>query len=854
MENIKDFLGCRCHGGLHFQSPTQGHTFSLAKPQYNRDRPVRPTSQFLDLNLDIESQTLSGTNTISFKVFQKSVENFFVDSIDLKIQEVLMGGKPVSYSVEQKGIIVTCGQPLQRDEVGELKIKFFSKNPRAGLYFIKPDPQYPQRPVQVWTQGQDDDSRYWFPCFDEPNLKAAFEMKVQVPAGFIATSNGALIGESRTGNKWTFHWKTPVAIPSYLVTLTAGQFSEIKDQWRGKPVVYLCQKGKEEEAKISFGKTPKMMEFFSKTIGVNYPYEKYTQVAVAEFIFGGMENTSATTQTDSTLHPKDIDFDFTSDDLVSHELAHQWFGDLVTCKSWAHGWLNEGWATFMESVFKESDLGIWESEYYRYLELGIYLDEDSRVYRRPIVSNYYSDPAEIWDRHLYQKGGLVLNLLRHELGAEDFWNGTKKYLEDHRGGPVETVDFQRSLEEISGKNLQRFFDQWLFKAGYPELKVALDWDDKTGIAKLIVEQKQKTDSQTPLFHLKIPVDFIFSDGPIKSEVIEIKSQKEVFSFSLKVKPLYCRFDPNSHHIKTLEWNAPLEMTKNQLDKDNDVVAKIWTMRSMIKDASLQAVETVAERLQKDEFWGVRAEAAVALGESKSTDAMSTLVNALGVEKNSKVRTKICSALGEFREDAAASALVEALGKDSSTFVRGAAAAALGKTKSPKAFESLKESLKRTSWNDFVAAQSFSGLRALRDERAIPLFLEGAKYGAPKFARINAVSALGEFGRSREDITDFIKDCLSDPFARVRFAAADALVRRKDPTAIPALEETGHRVTEGHLKAAAFRAAQRLGQSLDRPAELDQFKEALDKISDENRKLRDRILHLEKKVPGTFSAN
>ena len=272
-----------------------------------------------------------------------------------------------------------------------------------------------------------------------------------MPSGFVATSNGALQTETRGGKTCTFHWTSSAAIPSYLVTLTVGKFSEIKEDWRGKPVIYLCEKGREDETKLSFGKTPQMMEYFSKIIGVDYPYEKYAQITAAEFIFGGMENISATTQTDTVLHPYEIEEDFSSDELVSHELAHQWFGDLVTCKTWSHGWLNEGWATFMESVFKEEDLGKDETQYYRYEEFKIYQGEDQSLYRRPIVSNVYSDPGEVWDRHIYQKGGLVLNSLKNELGHEDFWAGVKHYLQVHRGGTVETVDFQRALEQVSGR-------------------------------------------------------------------------------------------------------------------------------------------------------------------------------------------------------------------------------------------------------------------------------------------------------------------------------------------------------------------------------------------------------------------
>ena len=847
MENFKDLVRCRCHGRLSLsslapedKSGTPAHTFPWAKTQYAEDRPVWPLSQSLDLVLNVEKEEISGSNTLQVKCLWPEVATFKVDSVDLRIHDVLFNGKPVE---------VFLDKPFKRGDTGDLKITYTCHKPKAGIYFIKPDKNYPQRPTQVWTQGQDDDARYWFPCFDEPRIKCSFDLKVEVPAGYIATSNGALQMESRGGKTWTFHWKSSAAIPSYLVTLTAGLFSEIKEDWRGKPVIYLCEKGREDETKLSFGKTPQMMEFFSKVTGVDYPFEKYAQITAAEFIFGGMENISATTQTDHVLHPYEIEEDYSSDDLVAHELAHQWFGDLVTCKTWSHAWLNEGWATFMETVFKEQDLGKDESDYFRYDEFRIYQSEDQSLYRRPVVSNFYSDPGEVWDRHIYQKGGLVLNLLRHELGETDFWAGVKNYLQAHRGGVVETVDFQRALEQASSRNLQSFFDQWIFKGGYPELKVSFEWDDKNKSAQLKVAQSQAIDDLTPLFNLQTQAEFFFADGTSLKQTIHLKQKEQNFVFTLKEKPSYVRIDAGGHTIKTLEWNLPLDMVKAQLHQDTDVVGKIWAMKQLAKDAAKEGVEAIAERLKKDTFWGVRAEAALALGEVKSADALEALVGALTTEKSSKVRARIATALGEFRDEKVADVLINSLEKDKSIFVRGAAAVSLGKTKSSKAFEALKEALKIKTWNDYVASACYSGLRALRDERSLNLFLEGARYGAPKFARLPAVAALGEYGLNDKSVSEFLNTCLDDPFTRVRFQALDALVRRKDPESVSYIEDSGHRVVDGHFKAAAFRAAKRLRASQERPQEVITFREDLQKLTEENRRLKDRLSILEEKTLG-----
>lgn len=850
MNSIKEILGCGCRAQAFFgpksksDGGTPAHTFPWAKTQYPEERQVWPTHQSLELSLNIDKEELSGSNTLQFKALVPNVESFKIDAVDLRIHDVQINKKSARFSVGETETTVYLEKPMARGEVGEVRITYTCIKPKAGIYFIKPDSKYPDRPTQVWTQGQDDDARYWFPCFDEPRIKCSFEMKVEVPAGFVATSNGALHSESRGGKTWTFLWKSSALIPSYLVTLTAGKFSEIKEDWRGKPVVYLCEKGREAEAKLSFGKTPQMLELFSKKIGIDYPYEKYTQIAASEFVFGGMENTSATTQTDVTLHPYEIEEDFSSDDLVAHELAHQWFGDLVTCKTWSHGWLNEGWATFMEQVFKEEDLGKDETDYFRFEELQIYLNEDKGLYRRPVVTQFYSDPGEVWDRHIYQKGGLILNMLRQELGEEDFWKGTRDYLNEHKGGVVETVDFQRAHEKASGRDLQLFFDQWIFKGGYPDLKAGFEWDDKSKLAKFKLTQKQELSDLTPLFNFKSEVEFFFKDDPSVKFPVLMNEKEQTYYIPLKEKPTYCRFDFGNKIIKTMEWALPTEMIKEQLSKDTDVVGKIWAMKHLAKEASKEGVEILIDRLKTDTFWGVRAEAAHCLGETQTAVALQALINALSEEKRSKVRTRICTALGHFHEEGAAEALIHTLDKDKSIFTRGAAAHALGKTKSVHAFDKLKKAITIKSWNDHIRGQAFVGLRHLRDPRALDLFLDGAKYGSPKGGRIAAVSALGDYGLDQKEITEQLEETLKDPYVRLRFFAADALARRKDPSALGSIEESAYRVVDGHFKTAAFRAARRLRDNLRKPEELASFKESLEKLQDENRKLKDRLQKLE----------
>lgn len=852
-ESHRLFSNCCRQRFLGRPGHLEPHSVPWAQPNYRTDRNCKPISQLLEVDLDIEKKTLKGKNTIEVEFIRPGSNHFSLNAVDLKIHRVLWDDSEIRFREKDEEILVSLPKDYSRGQKGKITVEYSVTDPRAGIYFIAPDKEYPKRDVQVWTQGQDDDARFWYPCFDEPGIKFLSEMKVSAPSGFICTSNGKLVFEDRSGDKWKFHWKMELPIPSYLVTLTAGKFSEIKDSWQNIPVHYLVEQGKENEAKIAFGKTPKMLELFSKTLGVSYPYEKYHQIAVSEFIFGGMENTTATTQTDATLHPLNLEPDFSSDDLVSHELAHQWFGDLVTCHSWTHGWLNESWATFMETVFKENDLGKNDAHYYRYEELQIYLNEDSSLYRRPLVTNIYSDPAEIWDRHLYQKGGLILNMLRAEIGDEDFWKGTELYLKTHQGQGVETIDFQRALEKVSQRPLDWFFDQWIYKGGHPDLKVTYDWDAKNKLAKVKFEQTQKKDAVTPIHRINSVVEFHYDKKEIKRVPVTIDDKVKHLVIPMDAEPTAIRFDPDNNILKTLSWELPEKMIVNQLLLDGDIVGKIWSMKSLAKKASLKGQEALIGRLNSDIFWGVRKEAALKLGKITSQKAFFGLVDSLRNEKDSRVRCGIATALGNWRTEQAFKILSDLAFTDPHEFVQRNAAEAMGKTKSPKAYDALLKLVETPSWRDQIRAAAFRGLKNLGDDRAVDVIIEGTRYGTPKWARPFGAGALGALGLNRKDVDSFLTDLLKDSFAMVKYKAMEAIEERNQTSAAGEIDLLAHQSVDGHMKFAAHLAAKRLRKGEKEKEEIKNMRESVEKLVKENSELKDRMEVLEERLNGA-SAN
>ena len=398
------------------------------------------------------------------------------------------------------------------------------------------------------------------------------------------------------------------------MSLVAGEYTEIHEEWNGVPIIYYSPPGREGDTRRAFDKTPKMMQFFTEKIGVPYPWAKYSQVSVEDFIFGGMENTSATTMTSAILHDERAHADYSADSIVAHELAHQWWGDLLTCRDWSHGWLNEGFATYFDLLFKEHDLGTDEFRYAVYQDANTYIREDSGHYRRSIVHNVYNHPVDLFDRHLYEKGAMVLHMLRFVLGDDLFWKAMHHYCVKNRGGNVTTEDLQRAIEESTGKNVDWFFHQWVFRGGHPSFKVSYSWEEDTSTAQLTVAQTQTADDLTSIFRMPVQVAFLTSDGR-QTFRVNLSQKEQTFYFPLKDKPKMVQFDPGYWCLKTLDFTPPKEMLLYQLKQDEDVIGRIHAAQGLAKLGAPDCIEAIKEAVLTDSFWGVQAEAARALGTS-----------------------------------------------------------------------------------------------------------------------------------------------------------------------------------------------------------------------------------------------
>ena len=838
-------------------APGGPRAFPLAgdKPHYARDLVVDVQHIRLEISIDPAKKSISGTATHRMQAINDGVSSVDFDAVEMEISAVTVGGRPARFDYSDPVLHVTFPKPLRAGAEATVAIAYAAQ-PRRGLYFVAPEKDYPDKPLQAWTQGQDEDSRHWYPCIDYPNHQQTSEVIVTVPASMISIGNGELrsVEEDRRAGTKTYHWYQAIPHVTYLLSQVVGDFAEIVHEVDGTPAQYYGPRGREKDLEQTLGRTPAMLKFFGENIGVRYPYARYAQTFVADFIFGGMENISATTLTDTSLLDKRAALDADSDGLVAHELAHQWFGDLLTCRDWAHGWLNEGFATYFEALFTEHHKGLDEFRYELFQNTQIYMGEDANRYRRPIVNNVYHEPIDLFDRHLYEKGSLVLHMVRSVLGDELWWKAIQHYVAKHRSTNVTTPDLQRAIEAATGRNIDWLFDQFVYRGGHPSLRLGFEWDEEAKQAKLTVAQTQ---DEKDLFRLPVAVDFTVAGERVAFKV-DVTEKQHTFFFALASKPQMLRFDPGHSFLKTVEFKRAKDMLLYQLKHDDDVIGRIDAARELAKLGTQQAIDALKQAVLNDGFWGVQSEAARALGGMRTSAARDALLACLKV-KHPKARRGVVAGLGQFRDEEAAAALDQIVRKgDPSYYVEAQAAHALGQTRSPRAFAALADvAMKKESLNDVIRSNALTGMAELKDERALPIAIEWTRRGHPSPVRGIATSVLAKLAqlndRAKEQAYDRLVELLNDDWLRVRLNAVAALAEIKDTKALGELNRVTARDLDGRVVRAAREAMARIREGADKGEEIRKLRADFDKLLEDNRALKDRLDKLEARTNGAKPA-
>ncbi|NCJ06754.1 aminopeptidase [Synechococcales cyanobacterium C] len=855
---------------------TSNHkSFELAgaRPHYTPDRPGQVEHIFLDLMLDLERQRCEGTCQIRLSPVRSGIKTLALDAVDMEIQSVQVGRARQRFDYNDEQLTLHLQHPTKVGKPLTLTIEYVLDHPQRGLYFIQPDEHYPDKPVQVWTQGEDEDSRFWFPCFDYPGQLATSEIRVRVPQKFLAISNGALMSVDTEGDQKIYHWSQPQVHPTYLMTLAVGQFAELQDIWQHQgadiPVTYYVEKGREKQARLSMGKTPRMIAFFSEKYGYAYPYPKYAQVCVDDFIFGGMENTSTTLLTDRCLLDERAAVDNRStESLVAHELAHQWFGDLVVIKHWSHAWLKEGMASYSEVMWTEHEYGADDAAYYRLQEARNYFNEDKNRYRRPVVTHVYREAIELYDRHLYEKGACIYHMIRAELGEELFWQAIHTFVQDNAHCTVETVDLLRAIEKATGRNLLFLFDQYIFRGGHPDYKVGYSWDGDHQMAKVTVTQTQVSDKDAnnhrALFDLKLPVGFGFFKGKTQvtrqSFTVRVHEREQSFYFALPDKPAFVSFDLGNHTLKTVELDYALPELKAQLLHDSDPLSRIFAAQALAKKGGLEVVKALGTALKEDPFWGVRVEVAGQLATIKLDQVLAALKPGLK-DPEARVRRAVIDAIAALKRTEAYKLLKPIADKgDPSYTVEATAIQALGavaalpldgKPKEDKILKLLKSVLKeRSGWNEVVRSGAIAALSHLKTSvAALDLVLDYTALGTPQPLRLAAIRALGTLSTGQTpDQVDRILAHLStlagESFFLTQVAVVIALGKMETPKAIGILRALADQTPDGRVRRLADEAIQRVQKAAGSNPALQTLQEEFEQLKKENQTLKSRLETLE----------
>ncbi|MEH2245795.1 M1 family metallopeptidase [Nostoc sp.] len=864
----------------YFDTDNNGHKpFELpgARPHYNPDRPGQVEHIFLDLSLDIPKQSYQGSCSIRLLPIRNGIDRLTLDAVNLNIESVQVDEVSQNFDYDGEQLSIQLSEATQIGKRLLIAIAYSVAKPQRGIYFIQPDKHYPNKPTQVWTQGEDEDSRFWFPCFDYPGQLSTSEIRVRVPNPLVAISNGELIDTTEDGDYKIYHWSQQQVHPTYLMTLAVGDFAEIRDEWNGKAVTYYVEKGREEDAKRSMGKTPRMIEFLSQKYGYPYAFPKYAQVCVDDFIFGGMENTSTTLLTDRCLLDERAALDNrNTESLVVHELAHQWFGDLVVIKHWSHAWIKEGMASYSEVMWTEQEYSLQEAAYYRLLEARRYISEDSSRYRRPMVTHVYREAIELYDRHIYEKGSCVYHMIRAQLGDELFWQAIQTFIEDNAHKTVETVDLLRAIEKATGRNLLFLFDQYVYRGGHPDFRVAYSWDGDANLAKITVTQTQAAEGKNgskDLFDLKIPIGFGYvqqdssaklnpSLSALTTFTVRVNEREQSFYFPLENKPEFISFDVGNNYLKTVTLEYPLPELKAQLEFDSNPISRIYAAEALAKKGGLEATKALSAALKNDPLWGVRVELAKQLAQINLDQAFDGLVLGLK-DKNAYVRRSVVEALAQIKTAESYKVVRGLLQKgDPSYYVEATASRVIGaiasanleeKPKEDKALKLLKSVLEeKAGWNEVVRSGAIVGLAEFKtSEAALNLLLEYTKLGIPQPLRLATIRALGKIsvGQSPvnlERILEKLTELAKETFFLTQVAVAAALGQMETPKAVRILRSLAEQTADGRVRRYAEEEISKVQKNIGSEKTLRQLREDFDQLKQQNQELRSRLENLEAK--------
>jgi len=816
---------------------------------YAPDRRVDLDHMKLTLEIpDMNTPRMNAVEELTFSPIGKPVEVLELDAVGFELGEVTgMGGADVA-GVEYDGerIAVRFAAPIEPGQAAGVRIEYTVNDPYDGLFWTPQSEAWGDRPAQIHTQGQPETNRHWFASHDFPNERMTTEIIATVPEGFLVSANGRLVSEETSGGETTFHWLQDTDHPAYLVSLVAGEFDVVDVGTSGLPMPVYVPPGRAGDVERTYGMTADMVEVFEDRFGEPYPWDRYAQLVVHNFGAGGMENTSATTMYGTAIYSEKDLIDDDLEGLIAHELGHQWFGDLLTCTSWADIWLNEGFATYSTSLWYEARDGYDEgylrqalANFDRFSRRDALDPDDERAGLRPaMVSRVYEHPWDVFRRRAnpYPKGSTVLHMLRMKLGDEAFFAGLAEYVDRHKHSTVETPDFRQALEDVSGLSLDRFFQQWVHRPGVPELDFKASYDAEAGELRMTLEQTQRVDEFVPAFVFDLPVEVTTDRGRKQTVTFRVDSTRHERVLPLDRAPAMVAVDPELSVLSRVTLDVPESWLVNQLRSGPTLPSRILAARALEDATEAGVSELRAALLDKENHYWLRSTAASTLADLDELEPVLTIV--ADDDEDARTREGAMDALrGADADGERVMTLARRIAVDETQpyGVRGSALRYLGSFGDEGVIDILKMALDDESRDDEIRQAAVRGLRDLDEARCLDLVIPLTREGVNNRTRAVAVGAVGDLGHhDPERAYDAVAPLLTDQReARVRGAAAGALVDIEDERGVETLR--------------------RLARTHEHPVHRERCAEAADALAaalrsgESDSDLRKRIEELEREV-------
>jgi aminopeptidase N len=702
-------LGILCSGNAFAQTDTSGKT-EIYQQTHTKSTELKHTK--LKVSFDMQKEHMSGEEWLTASPYFYPSDSLVLDAKAMAIHEVALDQKgskmPLKFEYQNNMLKINLGKTYTRNQEYTVYIKYTAKpnevqqkgsaaiSDAKGLYFVNAQGTDANKPTQIWTQGETEASSAWFPTIDKPNQKTTQEIYMTVPDQYVTLSNGLLKSSTKESNGLrTDHWAMDKKHAPYLFFMGVGEYAIVRDKWRNIPVDYYVEKEFEPYAKQIFGNTPNMLEFFSKRLNYDYPWSKYAQMTARDYVSGAMENTTAVLHQESAQQkPGDLIDENRWEETIAHELFHHWFGDLVTAESWSNLTVNESFANYSQYLWNEHQYGKEVADYGLMKEIKGYMMDPSNP-TKDLVRFNYPTREDMFDGVSYNKGGSVLHMLRNYLGDEAFFAGLTDYLKANEYGTGEAHQLRLSLEKVSGKDLNWFFNQWYYGSSHPKLSYTTNFEPVKKQVTIAINQTQSGQH----FQFPLALDVYENGKPTRKNVWVNAKEKNEFTFTVSKNPEFININADGVLVSEIIETKTPEQYLTQYQNSKEFLSRYT------------AVENAGENGAKNPI------------------ALKTLAAALK-DSNFRIRMKALSGLDLSKPDQAKMALSEVeklAASDPKTLVQGAAISALGKTKDKKYLPLFEKNISAVS--NSMKANSLAGIAAVDPARVVVLAdkldLEGA---------------------------------------------------------------------------------------------------------------------------------